>query len=129
MGMKHTVALHRVYKYIIDEDCSYPTLVKGYDAEVEGGWVRLEKDGTIHFKSGYSYDGPSGPTKDTKNSMAPALVHDGLYQLTGEDRIPVRRNRKLADKTFRKMLKENGMGWFRRGLWYSGVRVAGWLFA
>jgi len=126
--VKHTIAFHRIYKYQIDEDKSFSTLVLGYDVEVPGGWVKLSKDGTISFRKGYSYDGPSGPTKDTPNSMAPSLVHDGLYQLIKEGLLPTKRNRKLSDKTFLKMLKDNGMSRFRRTLWYLGVRDAGWLF-
>jgi hypothetical protein len=130
--VKHQIKFHRIYKYQLDEDCTFPTLVHGYEAEVLGGWVRLEKDGTLHLKGGYSCDGPSGPTQDSPDSMAPAFVHDGLYQLLLDDLFPESKRgqiRKLADKTFRNMLKENEMGWARRTMWYLAVRSAGWMFS
>lgn len=126
--MKHTIAHHRIYKYRIDESKSFSTLVVGQYAAVKGDWVVLREDGMLSFKKGYAYDGPSGPTKDTPDSMAPSLVHDGLYQLMGDSLISVRKNRLLADKTFRNMLKENKMSWFKRQVWYLAVRGLGWLF-
>jgi len=36
---------------------------------------------TLLIERGYAWDGPSGPTFDTKDFMIPSLVHDALYQL------------------------------------------------
>ena len=33
----------------------------------------------------YAWDGPSGPTIDTSNSMRASLVHDVLYQAMREE--------------------------------------------
>jgi hypothetical protein len=89
--------------------------------------VRLTADGKMLFRKGYYYDGPSGPTWDTADSMGPSLMHDGGYQLISEAGLP-RSLRNAFDKHFRTMLKENGMGWFRRGLWYLGVSWFGGLY-
>ena len=124
--MKHTIEYRESYRYVCEEDKSFQTRVKGYSVEVEDGWVRLDEDGVIHIKAGYSWNGPSGPTRDTANTMAPSLVHDGLYQIFKEALIPAKNNRKLSDLTFLDMLKDNGMSWLRRRLWYRGVRWFGW---
>ena len=74
----------------------------------------------------YSWDGPSGPTIDTRNSLRASLVHDVLYQAMREKGIKFSySSRKWADKIFLKILKEDGMGIIRRRLWYFAVRLCG----
>ncbi|MGH7536144.1 MAG: DUF1353 domain-containing protein, partial [Gemmatimonadales bacterium] len=41
----------------------------------------LQGRGYLTVKEGYAWDGPSGPTVDTKDFMRGSLVHDALYQL------------------------------------------------
>lgn len=78
----------------------------------------------IHFESGYRWDGPSGPTIDTRNAMLASLVHDGLYQAIREGWLDqAKKVRKRADKEFRRILKKEGMIFWRRWLWYWGVRL------
>ena len=126
-GLKHVVAIHQVYKYELDEDCGFQTPIQGVEAEVEGGWVRLLESGLLLFKKGYSYNGASGPTYDSASSLAPSLVHDGGYQLISEANLS-RKYRKVFDKLFLRMLKENGMSFPRRTLWYLAVRAVGWMY-
>lgn len=44
-------------------------------------FVILTKDGWMTLMKGYAWDGPSGPTIDTKSTLRASLIHDGLYQL------------------------------------------------
>ena len=76
----------------------------------------------IHFETGYQWDGPSGPTIDTCNAMRASLVHDGLYQAIREGWLE-QRARKRADREFHRILKKDGMIFWRRWLWYWGVRL------
>ena len=85
---------------------------------------KLNKYPTIRFGVGYSWDGPSGPTFDTRNGMRASLVHDGLYQALRLKWLSPQA-RKAADVEFLRILKEDGMTWWRRGLWYLGVRCFG----
>jgi hypothetical protein len=41
----------------------------------------LTMDGVLTVKSGYAWDGPSGPTFDRKTNMRGSVAHDALYQL------------------------------------------------
>lgn len=52
-------------------------------------------------------------------SRKAAVLHDHLYR-TGL--VP----RAEADAIFRRALKEEGMGWFGRSLYWAGVRLGGW---
>ena len=93
--------------------------------ETRGKWVVLSKTGRLTLKKGYAWDGPSGPTIDTKNFMRGSLVHDALYQLMRERVLDHRKNRKRADKLLRTNVREDRMSWFRAQWVYRGVRLFG----
>lgn len=78
-------------------------------------------DGVLHVKKYYAWDGASGPTKDTKNSMRASLGHDALAQLMREGLISPSLWR-AADSEFYKWLKEDGMSSFRLWFWIRGLK-------
>lgn len=84
---------------------------------------RLEPNGVIWIREDYAWDGPSGPTIDTPDSMRASLVHDCLYQfmrlgLLNQD------YREAVDKEFLKILLEDGMFSIKASAWYAAVRLA-----
>ena len=81
-------------------------------------------DNGMAVQPGYAWDGPSGLTIDTRNSMRASLVHDVLYQTIREGglRESIRRR---ADLEFRRILKEDGMWFPRRWAWWGAVRLLG----
>ena len=92
-------------------------------------WVRttghpVPFHGFISFSRGYRWDGASGPTIDTPDTMEASLVHDGLYQLMRDGVTPLS-YRKAADIEFSRLLREAGMKSWRRWYWYAAVRMAG----
>ena len=93
------------------------------DLQITTNYYSLNSDGVIGGPE-YAWDGPSGPTIDTENSIEASLVHDILYQAIREKQIP-RRLRRRADKIFRVMLEEAGMSLGRRWAWYWAVRIFG----
>jgi hypothetical protein len=125
--LKYRIKYRKAYKYVTEESVYYATLVKGYEVDVPGGdgaWVKLDRLGGLFIRKGYSWNG-ANVVPDTVSSMAPALVHDAFYQMFQEAILPTKKNRKIVDKLFRDMLKANGMGFFRRTVWYLGVRIFG----
>lgn len=78
----------------------------------------------VYAKKGYSWDGASGPTIDTKNTMIAALVHDILYQAIAGGLLS-KSYRKTADKVLYKLLRQNGMSKFRASYFYYAVRIFG----
>lgn len=126
-----TIRYHRLYKYFLDDMYSCQTRVIGCFAKVESSdplrpWIELSPTGVLNIRNGYSWDGPSGPARDTKNFMRASLVHDALYQLIDEGQLH-KKHRKNADKTMRALCKEDGMGAARRFWTYWGVRIFGGL--
>jgi len=47
-------------------------------------YLSLSPKGLLRIRTGYSWDGPSGLTIDTKNFMRGSLAHDAMYQLMRE---------------------------------------------
>ena len=84
----------------------------------------LRPDGRIIIDEDYEWDGASGPTIDTNDTMDGSLVHDILYQLMREERLSGK-YRKKADKCIRKMCMDDGMPWWRANYWYFFLRIGG----
>ena len=115
--------LHK-YKYQLTENFTYKTKIIGKDITTE--YLRLDELGCLHIKRGYCWDGPSGPTFDTKSSMRASLVHDALYQLIRMGEL-LPSDRKAADELLYQICLEDAMWKWRAWLWYRTVKkAAGW---
>lgn len=87
-------------------------------------FIRLDVDGTLYITAAYAWDGPSGPTVDTKNFMRGSLVHDALYQLMRQGHLS-QDWREAADQELRRLCIEDGMSSLRAWWVYQGVRFGG----
>lgn len=112
------------YKYQLKQSYSAVTPIKP-DAPIASEFITLATDGTLRIKSGYAWDGPSGPTIDTVNFMRGSLVHDALYQLMRERQLNTATHREKADRLLQKHCKEDGMTSIRAWWVYQGVRFGG----
>lgn len=108
------------WKYQLETDVIFNTGMTSY--YVEEAYYGLENDGELTIDRGYCWDGPSGPTFDTKSFMRGALVHDVFYQMMRQGELP-RSKRKQADLELDKLLKEDGMWWPRRKYVYRALRL------
>ena len=119
------------YKYQLCEDYEYqlgpewPDVPHDWDTE----YFYLDHRKLLVVKDKYAWDGPSGPTIDTKNFMRGSLVHDCLYQMIREGYLDKDQCRILADKELYKIVRDDGMNWFRANLVYYSVRIFGNRFA
>jgi hypothetical protein len=104
-------------KYVHETDWTLPEAV-----QTKGRWVALSKAGRLTLKKGYAWDGPSGPTIDTKSFMRGSLVHDGCYQLMRERLLP-QRKRKAADVLLWLICIADGMPRVRADYVYHAVRA------
>lgn len=92
--------------------------------DIETKFINLDKYGNLLIKSGYAWDGPSGPSIDTKSFMRGSLVHDALYQLIANCHLE-RKDRFTADKILKQICLEDGMFSFRAWYVYKAVRKYG----
>ena len=111
------------YKYQLSETYSTSTNIHPVD-DVLTDYIDLFADGHIVIRKGYAWDGPSGPTIDTKNFMRGSLVHDAIYGLMRQGLLK-KDNRGAADLLLRRMCKEDGMSSIRAWWVYRGVRLGG----
>ena len=88
-------------------------------------YINLDSDGTLTIKKSYAWDGPSGPTFDTRNFMRGSLVHDALYQLMRGEHLDKKLNREPADRLLQIICKEDGMSSIRAWWVYKGLRFGG----
>ena len=109
------------YKYqLIRADAFLVNIVP--ENEVDTQFISLDMSGMLQVKRGYAWDGPSGPTLDSKSAMQASLVHDALYGLMRDGFIMGEKNRRKADKVFYMLLKRDGMWKIRAKVWYRSVR-------
>jgi hypothetical protein len=111
------------YKYQLEQDYTVVVDIKG--EKVDSEYIKLSEDGTLFIKEGYAWDGPSGPTIDTLDSMRGSLIHDVLYQSMRDYGLDRLKYKSIADNEFRKACLEDGMSKFRAFYFYWGVRLFG----
>lgn len=92
--------------------------------DIDTEWIHLGADGILIARAGYAYDGPSGPTFDTPDSMQGSLAHDMLYQLMGLGLLPLT-CKDDADHLLRALCIADGMPCWRADAWYEAVKLFG----
>jgi hypothetical protein len=110
------------YKYQLAETYSLITPVIGY--EILDQFYVLQRNGYLIIKSGYAWDGASGPTIDTKSSMRPSLVHDVFCQAQRAGQINHKYWEHVINDFFYKMCVDDGMCHVRASIWKAGVEFA-----
>ena len=110
------------YKYQLAEDYKIQTGIIGYSVETD--YIKLHLSGMLVIKSGYAWDGASGPALDTKDIMRGSLVHDALYELMRKGFLPTS-ERKVVDKEFERICLQDGMSEFRVRYVCDAVRAFG----
>jgi hypothetical protein len=83
--------------------------------------VVLRNDGWLLVNRFWSWDGPSGPTWDTKTNMRAAMVHDALYYLIRQGKLSVS-FRHAADKELKKIMLKDGSWKCRAKYYFWAVR-------
>lgn len=111
------------YKYQLFETYSIQTPFRP-ETTLSIDYVTLEPSGLLTIHKGYAWDGPSGPTFDTKNFMRGSLVHDVLYQLMYHELLPYSCKVK-SDDILVKITAEDGMSKIRCRWVHKGVEIGG----
>ena len=129
-GKKHN-------KYEMLRNCVVLTEIKGY--RISHRYFELYEDGRLVIKTGYRWDGPSGPTVDTPSFMRGSCVHDIFFQCLRENLFILiklkweswgevsnwRRLFNLSNKELRRFCIEDGMMYPRYDWVYYAVKKAG----
>lgn len=113
----------RGYKYQLFEDYSIQTPFRP-DTLLIVDFVSLDSSGLLTIYKGYAWDGPSGPTIDTKSFMRGSLVHDVLYQLMYNELLPYSVKGEVDDFLI-VICDEDGMWQVRQAWVRKGVEIGG----
>jgi hypothetical protein len=108
------------YKYQLYEDYEIATTIQPY-RNVSNDYVAIDGSGLLTVFKGYAWDGPSGPTFDTKTFMRGSLVHDAIYQLIRHKSIALY-YKAYADILLRDICIEDGMNRIRAWYVYHSVK-------
>jgi hypothetical protein len=95
-----------------------------YGNQVEIPLVTLDTKGNLIVYTAYVWDGASGPTWDTLNSMIGSLIHDVIYQLIRLGLIDDS-YKTYADQLLHDLCTADGMWEFRADYWQWAVKEFG----
>jgi len=124
--MSAHIKYKRGYKYQLSAPYMHYTGIK--NLHVENRFLRLYPSGLLIIRTGYAWDGASGPGLDTPNILRGSLVHDALYQLIQEGLLPLE-CKQIADTLLYKICREDGMSWIRAQWVYRAVDIFGGSYA
>lgn len=113
--------------YRVEEDFSVETFgLMGIarNVKTKGGFIEL-RGNVLTIRTGYAWDGPSGPTWDSPAAMLPSCVHDALYELMRLGFLYRKPSRRRADLLFYQLLRAEGMGRIRAGYYFVAVFFCG----
>jgi hypothetical protein len=110
------------YKYQLAKTVSIQTPILGL--RIDDEFFTLEEDGMLTIRAGYAWDGASGPTFDTMDSMGPSLVHDVFCQAQRAGQLDYTRWHNRVDAFFKRMCKDCGMWGLRASIWHQAVTFA-----
>lgn len=91
----------------------------------QAGFISFTPEGIFTVKPGFVWDGASGPTLDTSDSVCAALGHDTLYELMRCGKLASHLYKPIADLWFYKRLQEDGMIQYRAWAWFKAVSLFG----
>jgi hypothetical protein len=110
------------YKYVTHADYVIDIPLQGY--EVAHEYFTLDAAGRLWIRRGYAWDGASGLTIDTDSSIIGSLVHDVLFQMLREGRLP-QTTFTPANEILRRLCVNDGMYGWRAEIWRKAVEKFG----
>ena len=116
------IAYKAGFKYQLAEPYEAMTGIIGCNASTD--YFDLMPTGKLFVHSGYAWDGPSGPTVDTRNFMRGSLEHDVFYQAMRLGLIP-KHLKAMADRRLYAVCREDGMSRIRAWWVLKGLEIGG----
>ena len=122
-GTNPTLYYEKGYKYQTYYDYTIQTQMFGFS--VEAYWYKLTPDGILWIRRGYAWDGASGPTIDTEDTIINSLIHDVFYQMMREGQLPEDPCFHIANNELKRIGIRSGMWTWRANMWKNAVEKFG----
>ena len=116
------IAYKSGFKYQLAEPYEAMTGITGYDVDTD--YFTFMSSGLLYINKGYAWDGPSGPTFDSRNFMRGSLEHDCFYQAIRLGFLP-KEFKIIADRRLYAVCIEDGMCRIRAWWILKGLEVGG----
>ena len=126
--MRRQIKYRDGYKYQLCADHYVQTPFLGMAFRIDG-YGCLDQAGLLYIRRSYAWNGASGPTVDTPETIAPSCEHDFFYQGMTLGAFPIAA-RPLVDDFFYRRLLQCGLNkryWkrFRAWVWRKVVGAFG----
>ena len=109
----------RGYKYVTSRDYHIQLDIIPFEL-IKLPYITMDMMGKTLIRAGYPWNGASGPTWDTLNSMIGSLVHDVIYQLIRLGLID-KKYKKYGDDVLHDLCTDDGMFAKRADYWRWAV--------
>jgi len=93
--------------------------------EIQTPFINLKPNGKLFIDVNYAWDGASGPTIDTDNTIVPSAGHDALFQLMRQNLIDRDVWFLTANKDICRWMKDRKMSSLRANAWKTGLDIFG----
>jgi len=111
------------YKYQVRKQFHIKTLIKPVKPfKLE--FLEMDDKGNLWIYAGYAWNGASGPTWDTLNSIIGSLVHDAFYQMIRLGLVDLM-YKESADILLHDLCTQDGMFEWRADYWEWAVKTCG----
>ena len=108
------------YKYQLAEDYVIKAEIRPLHS-FANDYLSITINGLLSIFKGYAWDGPSGPTWDTKTFIRGSLVHDAIYQLIRHNHV-AKEYKDYSDRLLQQICIEDGMNKIRAWYVYQAVK-------
>ena len=112
------------YRYQLAETERYQSDIMPLGVLADTDWLALDSEGLLTIRTGYCWDGASGPVIHSPASMRASLIHDAYYQLIRLGLIHAA-YRAAADRVYRRVCIESGMLESRAEMHFIALRLFG----
>lgn len=111
------------FKYQLTEIITLDTPIYPPTSRVDWRYLDVDDSFRLTLHKGYAWDGCSGPTWDTDNTMIPGAFHDAGYWLgrNGYYKGVEEEAKKWWDAQFKNLLLDSDMWGIRAQYYYLGV--------
>lgn len=115
MKYERVLYKHRITEKLILQTSIFP------EKDIVVPFIALRTTGVLEIDPKYMWDGASGPTIDTKNTISPSAGHDALFQLMRMGLLDREVCWKPANADMYRWMRDRKMNYIRAKAWKTGL--------